>query len=526
MTRAPDHRRYAGIAVSGSRATMIPPFMCPVSIAGTMGGPPSLGKVKMENEWSNNETYFSFAPHVVASPTQVDTPVTLPSIDSAPSTPGATTPAVTSFFSTTPTMTSSSSSPYASCVTSLSSKPKPPILSTQQDFARKKINRKHPNNIKIHAPSKFALPSLSSTNTKGANTLITPTTATTARPPYVVTSSSFVREPPTPQSSIDSCSTISPITPESVNCNSSSFNLCPGPASSSSSSSSTSSSSSSQGAVSSGGGGTGQYWFPASFSLLDSADMMAMYAFPELDDILQYEQQQQQLEALLAQEKTRHYHQQQQQLLQQQAPSPSQSEAQSPMYMFPEQEPHWPTSSPSSQSSHTQQPQTQQLALQQQQHHQQQQLLLQQQQYMYPITQSSQPSHPSTSRPTSSLLTKHQHKPVSKKQHDSHEMLDKRHARVPPKHHYGHPHPPNHHAHLHASHSPSHSHPSSSLSPQQQQPLEQIACPHCGKQYASRGLLRSHIVSHLDDKPFVCRDCVNKRYKRNHDLLRHRREKH
>ncbi|KAF8986190.1 hypothetical protein BGZ52_009360 [Haplosporangium bisporale] len=111
------------------------------------------------------------------------------------------------------------------------------------------------------------------------------------------------------------------------------------------------------------------------------------------------------------------------------------------------------------------------------------------------------------------------------KKHE-HEMLDKRHARVPPKH-YGH-HPQNHqYPPTHASHSPSHSHPSSSSSPlQQQQSLEQIACPHCGKQYASRGLLRSHIVSHLDDKPFVCRDCVNKRYKRNHDLLRHRREKH
>ncbi|KAG0308419.1 hypothetical protein BGZ98_008039 [Dissophora globulifera] len=52
------------------------------------------------------------------------------------------------------------------------------------------------------------------------------------------------------------------------------------------------------------------------------------------------------------------------------------------------------------------------------------------------------------------------------------------------------------------------------------------ACPHCGKEFQSKGLLRSHIVSHSSDRPFVCWDCNDKSYKRNHDLLRHRREKH
>ncbi|KAF9122791.1 hypothetical protein BGW39_009486 [Mortierella sp. 14UC] len=51
-------------------------------------------------------------------------------------------------------------------------------------------------------------------------------------------------------------------------------------------------------------------------------------------------------------------------------------------------------------------------------------------------------------------------------------------------------------------------------------------CPHCLKEFQSKGLLRSHIVSHSSDRPFVCRDCSDKSYKRNHDLLRHRREKH
>ncbi|ORZ13884.1 hypothetical protein BCR41DRAFT_422776 [Lobosporangium transversale] len=51
-------------------------------------------------------------------------------------------------------------------------------------------------------------------------------------------------------------------------------------------------------------------------------------------------------------------------------------------------------------------------------------------------------------------------------------------------------------------------------------------CPHCDKEFQSKGLLRSHIVSHSSDRPFVCWDCADKSYKRNHDLLRHRREKH
>ncbi|KAG0267607.1 hypothetical protein BG011_002915 [Mortierella polycephala] len=52
------------------------------------------------------------------------------------------------------------------------------------------------------------------------------------------------------------------------------------------------------------------------------------------------------------------------------------------------------------------------------------------------------------------------------------------------------------------------------------------SCPHCHKEFQSKGLLRSHIVSHSSDRPFVCWDCADKSYKRNHDLLRHRREKH
>ncbi|KAF9185999.1 hypothetical protein BGZ51_002299 [Haplosporangium sp. Z 767] len=51
-------------------------------------------------------------------------------------------------------------------------------------------------------------------------------------------------------------------------------------------------------------------------------------------------------------------------------------------------------------------------------------------------------------------------------------------------------------------------------------------CPHCHKEFQSKGLLRSHIVSHSSDRPFVCWECTDKSYKRNHDLLRHRREKH
>ncbi|KAG0021949.1 hypothetical protein BGZ80_001381 [Entomortierella chlamydospora] len=51
-------------------------------------------------------------------------------------------------------------------------------------------------------------------------------------------------------------------------------------------------------------------------------------------------------------------------------------------------------------------------------------------------------------------------------------------------------------------------------------------CPHCSKEFQSKGLLRSHVVSHSSDRPFVCWDCTDKSYKRNHDLLRHRREKH
>ncbi|KAG0045508.1 hypothetical protein BGZ83_009300, partial [Gryganskiella cystojenkinii] len=52
-------------------------------------------------------------------------------------------------------------------------------------------------------------------------------------------------------------------------------------------------------------------------------------------------------------------------------------------------------------------------------------------------------------------------------------------------------------------------------------------CPECGKDFNSRGLLRSHIVSHSEDRPFTCTECNGtKSYKRNHDLLRHKREKH
>ncbi|KAG0241763.1 hypothetical protein BGW41_005417 [Actinomortierella wolfii] len=53
-----------------------------------------------------------------------------------------------------------------------------------------------------------------------------------------------------------------------------------------------------------------------------------------------------------------------------------------------------------------------------------------------------------------------------------------------------------------------------------------VKCEHCDKRFPSRGLLRSHVVSHTDERPFECLDCGNKSYKRNHDLLRHQREKH
>jgi len=71
----------------------------------------------------------------------------------------------------------------------------------------------------------------------------------------------------------------------------------------------------------------------------------------------------------------------------------------------------------------------------------------------------------------------------------------------------------------------------------------------CPRTFTSQGLLKSHLVSHFEDKPFWCDECSEdgihpreslpplipgmppqvfevKRYKRNHDLLRHKREQH
>ncbi|KAF9312070.1 hypothetical protein BG003_006693 [Podila horticola] len=49
----------------------------------------------------------------------------------------------------------------------------------------------------------------------------------------------------------------------------------------------------------------------------------------------------------------------------------------------------------------------------------------------------------------------------------------------------------------------------------------------CPRTFATMGLLRSHLVVHVDGKPYVCEMCDGaKRYKRNHDLLRHQRESH
>ncbi|KAG0091714.1 hypothetical protein BGZ92_011901 [Podila epicladia] len=49
----------------------------------------------------------------------------------------------------------------------------------------------------------------------------------------------------------------------------------------------------------------------------------------------------------------------------------------------------------------------------------------------------------------------------------------------------------------------------------------------CPRTFATMGLLRSHLVVHVDGKPYVCDLCNGtKRYKRNHDLLRHQREIH
>ncbi|KAF9430282.1 hypothetical protein BGZ94_007551 [Podila epigama] len=49
----------------------------------------------------------------------------------------------------------------------------------------------------------------------------------------------------------------------------------------------------------------------------------------------------------------------------------------------------------------------------------------------------------------------------------------------------------------------------------------------CPRTFSTQGLLRSHMVVHVDGKPYVCDLCKGaKRYKRNHDLLRHQREIH
>ncbi|KAI9232133.1 MAG: hypothetical protein BYD32DRAFT_441225 [Podila humilis] len=49
----------------------------------------------------------------------------------------------------------------------------------------------------------------------------------------------------------------------------------------------------------------------------------------------------------------------------------------------------------------------------------------------------------------------------------------------------------------------------------------------CPRTFTTMGLLRSHLVVHVEGKPYVCEMCHgDKRYKRNHDLLRHQREIH
>ncbi|KAG0339896.1 hypothetical protein BG004_006629 [Podila humilis] len=49
----------------------------------------------------------------------------------------------------------------------------------------------------------------------------------------------------------------------------------------------------------------------------------------------------------------------------------------------------------------------------------------------------------------------------------------------------------------------------------------------CPRTFENTGLLRSHMVVHVDGKPYSCEMCHGlKRYKRNHDLLRHQREVH
>ncbi|KAG0292778.1 hypothetical protein BGZ96_003709 [Linnemannia gamsii] len=92
--------------------------------------------------------------------------------------------------------------------------------------------------------------------------------------------------------------------------------------------------------------------------------------------------------------------------------------------------------------------------------------------------------------------------------------------------------------------------PSSSSSPPAEPQIWTCPIPHCNRQFASYGLLKSHKVSHDSQKPYWCDICSEdgvtprpvsptpiypgipvatpevKKYKRHHDLLRHKREQH
>ncbi|KAG0310214.1 hypothetical protein BGZ97_012704, partial [Linnemannia gamsii] len=91
---------------------------------------------------------------------------------------------------------------------------------------------------------------------------------------------------------------------------------------------------------------------------------------------------------------------------------------------------------------------------------------------------------------------------------------------------------------------------SSSSSPPVEPQVWICSIPHCNRQFASFGLLKSHKVSHDPHKPYWCEICSEdgitprpisptpiypgipvgnpevKKYKRHHDLLRHKREQH